>query len=281
MDVILGIILQAIATLFFLNLMRMYVRNGSAKKKLHVYGILSTINSYVVHIIFLIGVLRMKNAAVFDLSDPIFELASQFINYGLAIAQFGTLMFCLIALELLTVVIDAFQQQKMLKRIRLLKWFTFLFYLMVMAITIGNITNPNALPLNVRLAISYLLFLWPCYGGTLQMTVLMMLLKHLMKAFEKYVLKSPQASRKLMKVLRIMIFLNIAGMLVVGIGLMNFHYKMIEMIPAQWNIIIMMLGFNVFFAMMTFLAFFIYNIKHVVATDGISTNASTGSPVAG
>jgi hypothetical protein len=141
-------------------------------------------------------------------------------------------------------------------------------FLLVMIATVCNYTIAIALPLNIRLAISIMLFIWPSYAGVLQMTVFYLLLNHLMKQYAKHVLQSPEASRKLMKSLKAMFYLNIAGLTIVGFGNINFLYSFISSISVQWNIIIMMFGFDVFFVMLTYLPIFMFDIKHVVAKDG-------------
>jgi Na+-transporting methylmalonyl-CoA/oxaloacetate decarboxylase gamma subunit len=275
MEFILAIILQVLTTALFLNVIRTYVQQGSFKKMLHVCGVLNSLNSYAVQTIFFVSISEMRKAAMFNASDPFFKLGNELVTYGLAVGQFGGLLGSLMALELLPLVIDVFQQQQRQMRIKQLKWFTFLFFLIAMVITIGMNALPNALTVPIRLTISYLLILWPSYSLTLQMTVLTILLRHLMKQYENYVRQSPEVSKNLLKSLKIMIFLNVVAMAMVGLGYMNFLFDMISIIPAQWNILLIMLGFTVFFIMLTLLTFFIFNVKHVVSRKEMNTNEPT------
>jgi hypothetical protein len=186
---------------------------------------------------------------------------------------------CLLALELLPLVIDVFQQSQRLKRIKWLKWFTVLFFGLFLATSIVNIMYALTLPQNVILTMSFLLLLWPNYAGVLQMTILITLLNFLTKQAKKLSLNSSEASIRLMRTLRAMIYLNVVGIIILGFGLMNFLYAIIQVIPPQWNIILIMVGFNIFFVMLTLLAFFIFNVKSVVNTNGAMTSTDVPSSV--
>jgi hypothetical protein len=82
-------------------------------------------NSYVVHTILMASVLRMNTTTV---TDPNYLFARALTENGMAIAQFGAYMFCLLALELLPLVIDVFQQRSKLQKIKWLKWLTSFFF---------------------------------------------------------------------------------------------------------------------------------------------------------
>jgi hypothetical protein len=275
MEYILGIIFQITVTFPFLNILRIYFRDGIFKKRLHVYGILCPINAYAVHTILLVVIFYMKDAVVNDESDASFKMASDIVYYCMTFGQVGGLLFCMVALELLPVVIDTFQQEKGLKRIRLLKWFTSIFFVLALMLSIISAPPTKIAPKAVSNYVSLVAFLWPFYALSLQMTALNMLLKHLMKHFVKYINQSPEASKKLMKALKYMLISNSIGMTLFGLGFVNFVYGFLKTFPPIWDILLMMFGFNIFFITLTLLTFYIFNVKKVasaqaMATDGIS-----------
>jgi hypothetical protein len=265
MEYILAIVLQVTLTFPFLNILRLYAQNGNFKKLLHIYGLLCPINAYIVHIFLLVASLEMRNVTIFEYSDPLFRRACDIVSYGMTLGNVGALLFCMVALELLPLVINTFQEEKGLKKIKKLKWFTFFFFLLVMTLTIS--TSLNIMPEKVIPAVTVSTLAWPVYALTLQMTALNMLLKHLMEHFKRYVAQSPEASRKLLKVLKFMIISNSIGMSILGLGFMNFLAQIINFISQKWNILLMQIGFNIFFITLSLLTFYIFNIKNITIID--------------